>query len=178
MKPGEIAFHAIGIEIGHKEIKADCAPLTQIFVELEEEWDEEKRAWIKLPLKNGMPTVFACELFLYKADGSVSDFRWKTMMEVLGWNGESLESLQALNIKGKRMNVTLGKDEKGYWKMTWLNKYGDVQSGIPSTKKEISKVAGSKLSQWTAKGPVAKIQSALGSGFDADLSISESDVPF
>ncbi len=119
------------------------------------------------------PRIVA-DFYVYKNDGTPSDFTWTNLQTVLGWDGANLQTLQDTDFSKVKCQVTIEPEEYNgaqYMKVKWLNTF-DAQPKQKTVKKSKS-----NLSQWTAKGPVAKIQSAPGTGFD-DLSVNEESIPF
>ena len=163
-KPG--VYQARGVAIGHREVSANCAPITQVEMVLGRIW--ENGAWVKLANQES----FVGEWFLYKASGEPSDHRWKMMQEVLGWDGEDLESLQNTDISKRYFNVTIDVNEKDpkYVEATFLNPLGDPVG----KKKTLEKAPVALLRRFS----VRKAPPAPPVGDLEDLGIQEDNVPF
>lgn len=165
----EGTYQCRGIQFGYR-ILNNGNPVIQIEVYLGTKWDG--KSFVKIVAENNDLPTFVGEVLPYKSDGSVSDFRWKNLQEVFGWAGDTLESLVAMDISKKMMQMTIGKNDKGYLCMEWLNKFGDTpKSGM----KKIEKGNIAELKRFTARGPASQ---PLAFNGDIPPPMKEEDVPF
>ena len=145
------------------------SPLIQINAVFGTKW--VNGAWEKIVA----PFEMTCGFWPYKADGTPSDFVWKSLQEALGWQGDDLGQLEEIGAKWTdqkgalfQIRTTL---EKGYATPKFINKFG-VAPKSGARVKEAQKPNPSKWKSFTAKG-VGTPQADRG-----DLQIDDSNIPF
>ncbi len=137
---------------------------------------EGKQVMLWKKIEGEYPRIIA-DFYVYKNDGTPSDFTWTNLMTVFQWDGVSLQSLNDTDFSKVKCQIVIEPEEyngASYMKVKWLNTFDaePKQKTVRNVKNSAS------LSKWTSRGgPVVPIQSAQDSGFD-DLSMPESSVPF